>query len=1334
MNKSGDRIWQMYDGEFGEVGRQQARTRIHWICEQVKPNRVLDLGCSQGVCDILLAREGLNVTGIDLDQDAIEYAKNRLAQEESSTQQRVKFLHMNFMDYKLEDGEFDTVILSEVLEHLLQPEMALEKACKLLKDEGCLIVSVPFGINDWPDHKRTYYISSLLQQLERFISIHEIKFFSEWVACTGTKCIEKKNIEINLDFLAKVEHAFYSLERPLRDKVKDLMHQIQEGKTREKDWEKKYEILKQEMKQTIDLENQKQSELQEQLKKIEGELIEEQTLRKKCEEKWQKSEDANSQLEKRNRCLVEEKQQLEEIKQQLEKANQNFAVEKQQLEKKNQYFAEEKLALKNQHEKEKYIISIENKELKETLKVMTNASEAQKKQQTELNASWQAKYVQVQKDLANIQTNYNLLEQNRQRWIKEYEILASSKLGCIQRKIWILGKKRADSKRCRIPLAARLKESLKQFPFLVKLARFLRSIQVAEKPVASPVQNTAAASISEPNREPASSMAAVSGITPENCKQKLMPDMNYYERIREQVEQIPCSNGSRYYTKIAYRLGWITDVILYDAFKSAAEGILLTPDNWEKELNNIDLLFIISGWHGIHNEWNGFAREGSPKRQIIYKVIQQCKAADIPTVFYSVEDPPNFDRFIGIAQKVDYVFTAAIEMLPKYKEMCGHDRIYQLSYGIDPLLHNPIGMRKFPKQKEVFFAGSWMEKYPERGKDLKVLFDGVLRAGRKLKIIDRNLLLSQQEYRFPKEYTQYLSPPLDHEVLQRVHKLYDWAININSVKESATMFANRTYELQAMGNLMLSNYSVGVNSKLPLIFTTQHSEEVPSILNCLTNEEIYAHQVAGVRFAMHGNTCYERMAEILGRIGKLSELPQHHVAVVVKEKTKRIIQTFQEQSYPYKSLITEDELRNHYTEYDIIAFFDGQAEYGNFYLEDMINGFKYTNSDYITKAGYYSGHDYIPGVEHDYVTVMGNKSRTIFWRKSYNADFLLEINGSCSIENGYSIDHFQYNESPICNADDKKKYILSTIVPVYNNGLHLYGKAFNSLRRSSIFKEMEILLVDDGSTDPYTICIVQSLAKQYPNVKAYFFNDGGSGSASRPRNKGVEMSTAPYITFLDPDNEAVNDAYASMLKLAIEENDDIVVGNMSRFRLKEELANYHYYFKKLYKSEYVEGDKKEFLSKINFTPMSIQAMIIKKSVITRSGISQVIGAVGQDSFFSWQLFTSASKIHSVETVAHIYYAMVQDSTVNTISSKYFERSFIQEHVQRDWLVKMGLFEDYMKKRFIVFFRDWYLKKLEQAKPGEEENCARILWEIFKLYQNGYKGEDNKINEFVKQMR
>ncbi|WP_460690797.1 glycosyltransferase, partial [Nesterenkonia suensis] len=43
---------------------------------------------------------------------------------------------------------------------------------------------------------------------------------------------------------------------------------------------------------------------------------------------------------------------------------------------------------------------------------------------------------------------------------------------------------------------------------------------------------------------------------------------------------------------------------------------------------------------------------------------------------------------------------------------------------------------------------------------------------------------------------------------------------------------------------------------------------------------------------------------------------------------------------------------------------------------------------------------------------------------------------------------------------------LSVIVPVYNNGDHLRHKAFASLRRSSIFSQMHILLIDDGSTDP----------------------------------------------------------------------------------------------------------------------------------------------------------------------------------------------------------------------------------------------------------------------------
>lgn len=811
-------------------------------------------------------------------------------------------------------------------------------------------------------------------------------------------------------------------------------------------------------------------------------------------------------------------------------------------------------------------------------------------------------------------------------------------------------------------------------------------------------------------------------------------DASYFSRIQNKVEQIPISNGSRYYSKLPYRVGWITDQILYDAFKDAADGVLLTPDHWEAQINQIEWLFIISGWHGMNQEWNGFARPESESYQLIGKIIKTCKSKRIPTVFYSVEDPPNYKRFIGLAQQCDYVFTAAVEMLPQYEKDCGHKRISQMCYGINPILHNPIGMKKFPKEPEVIFAGSWMEKYPERIKDLSMLFEGVLASGRPLKIIDRNLNIRQMEYRFPAKYVPYSSPPIEHTLLQRVHKLYDWAININSVKNSFTMFANRAYELQAMGVLMLSNYSVGVNSLLPAIFTCQSQEEIPAILNAMSPEEVYEHQMMGVRLMMRGNTCFDRMAFILHKIGLNAEPSAPHIAVVIPNDCEELRGDFANQSYPYRTAVTEEELLRDYAQYDMVTFFRPRAQYEDFYLEDMVNGFKYTNSDYITKAAYFQGAQFIPGPEHDYVTCMPDKFQTVFWAKAFSPQQLLEMTGSVNLSNGYSIDHFMFNAVRQTCTRNRAVYELSVIVPVYNNGTHLYGKAFNSLRRSSIFNQMEILLVDDGSTDEYTKCIVRTLERRYANVRTFFFEEGGSGSASRPRNRGVEMASAPYITFLDPDNEAINDAYAKMLELAKQNDDDVVVGNMLRFRLGEELANYHYYFEKHYGSSIVTGDKRDFLCKIRFTPMSIQAMVIRKSVIIDAEISQVVGAVGQDSFFSWQLFANAEKIRSISLTAHIYYAMVQNSTVNHITPKYFQRSLLQERVQRKWLEENNLLKDYMKERFNGFFRDWYMVKLSQAIPEEKPECERILGEIFALYADVYCGDDAAINHFAQTVK
>ena len=82
-----------------------------------------------------------------------------------------------------------------------------------------------------------------------------------------------------------------------------------------------------------------------------------------------------------------------------------------------------------------------------------------------------------------------------------------------------------------------------------------------------------------------------------------------------------------------------------------------------------------------------------------------------------------------------------------------------------------------------------------------------------------------------------------------------------------------------------------------------------------------------------------------------------------------------------------------------------------------------------------------------------------YFKKSDIGD-ILGFTGTTNLQNGYSIDHFNYNESILVHEEREESYSLSVIVPIYNNGKQLLGKAFSSLQRSSMFADMEIVLVD----------------------------------------------------------------------------------------------------------------------------------------------------------------------------------------------------------------------------------------------------------------------------------
>jgi glycosyltransferase involved in cell wall biosynthesis len=124
-------------------------------------------------------------------------------------------------------------------------------------------------------------------------------------------------------------------------------------------------------------------------------------------------------------------------------------------------------------------------------------------------------------------------------------------------------------------------------------------------------------------------------------------------------------------------------------------------------------------------------------------------------------------------------------------------------------------------------------------------------------------------------------------------------------------------------------------------------------------------------------------------------------------------------------------------------------------------------------------------------------------------------------------------------------YKISIILPVYNVEKHIH-KALNSIIRQTIGSDnLQVIMVDDLSTDD-SGKIIDEYAEKYENFTSIHLN-ANSGAAGKPRNLGMEIATADFIMFLDPDDYFLDDACEILYNKISTENVDIVFGNYSNF-------------------------------------------------------------------------------------------------------------------------------------------------------------------------------------------
>ena len=217
---------------------------------------------------------------------------------------------------------------------------------------------------------------------------------------------------------------------------------------------------------------------------------------------------------------------------------------------------------------------------------------------------------------------------------------------------------------------------------------------------------------------------------------------------------------------------------------------------------------------------------------------------------------------------------------------------------------------------------------------------------------------------------------------------------------------------------------------------------------------------------------------------------------------------------------------------------------------------------------------------------------------------------------------------------------ISVIVPVYNTGKYL-NKCIDSILNQT-FKDFELILVDDGSTDS-SGAICDEYAKKDGRIVVIHKENGGLSSA---RNAGLDIVEGEYISFIDSDDFITETMLQSMLELAQKTGAEITItGRINKFELEDrETIGFKLDEEKIYSKE----EAIEHLLLRKEIDVSVCDKIFKRALFDH--IRFPVGETNEDCAIIFRVFLSANTLAHTNT-ADYYYCHRNNSISSTLNVK-----------------------------------------------------------------------------------
>lgn len=218
---------------------------------------------------------------------------------------------------------------------------------------------------------------------------------------------------------------------------------------------------------------------------------------------------------------------------------------------------------------------------------------------------------------------------------------------------------------------------------------------------------------------------------------------------------------------------------------------------------------------------------------------------------------------------------------------------------------------------------------------------------------------------------------------------------------------------------------------------------------------------------------------------------------------------------------------------------------------------------------------------------------------------------------------------------------VSIIIPIYNAEKYI-KRCLDSVVNQT-FKSLEIILINDGSTDN-SLRIMNEYKGNYNNIEIINQQNAGQGEA---RNKGISIAKGEYITFADAD-DWLSENYVQVLYDAIKRNNaDISVCNMIMVmsRTFREIKSIKFPKRELKGDEAVRNLLQD--KELKSYPWG---KLYKKSIFLENNIMFPARMFYEDLAIIFQAFYYSSKVSLVNEYCY-YYFQSEDSSTRAPNTK-----------------------------------------------------------------------------------